>query len=463
MVVVSDIRLVTSTVTRFPSESSVVGGEVDPSGMRIRLGQFEFGFGECPRWSHRRIPCRGVIAVKVGMINVNNKQRQPPRIHITHKKLVLLDLCPCYDGAPGPVDRGEFFDSRRREVVIIFRGFEFRALRISRGYRVFGITLLLLLIPLNSSPFLAFPLPLSLPRSFSSKTCHMIILPPSTTTPPPPICLVRYTRLVLAKLHRIGVYSIKSGGVEYMSAVEVRGKVRLVRVVRGGAAAEGREGAAGGGENDEDEYEKDKKRDEEEGGGGRRVERVGGEDTQVEFDKILVLLDNPDVEILVLGDIGNQNQNGNISNRIGILKPIPIQECGRHPEEFCMDLQVVWGTKITTGSTAAVAAICIAYAGVLPVVWIESGEVESVQVEGMMNLIGVGVSGAQGAEKDKRQIWMIHLRDRKERLEMVVKILVVPVGSDWEEGGVELLDGDGDGDGGGELDVEDIERDNDPI
>ncbi|KAJ3720482.1 hypothetical protein C8R42DRAFT_642913 [Lentinula raphanica] len=236
-----------------------------------------------------------------------------------------------------------------------------------------------------------------------------------------------------------------------MSAVEVRGKVRLVRVVRGGAAAEGREGAAGGGENDEDEYEKDKKRDEEEGGGGRRVERVGGEDTQVEFDKILVLLDNPDVEILVLGNIGNQNQNGNVSNRIGILKTIPIQECGRRPEEFCMDLQVVWGTKITTGSTAAVAAICIAYAGVLPV------------VEGMMNLIGVGVSGAQGAEKDKRQIWMIHLRDRKERLEMVVKILVVPVGFDWEEGGVELLDGDGDGDGGGELDVEDIERDNDPI
>ncbi|KAJ3823103.1 mono-functional DNA-alkylating methyl methanesulfonate N-term-domain-containing protein [Lentinula raphanica] len=219
------------------------------------------------------------------------------------------------------------------------------------------------------------------------------------------------THLVLAKLHRIEIYTIGSrskgsGGLEYVSAVEVRGKVRLVRVLRGGASSTG-------GDNDAEE-------------GGRGREGEGGQDTRhdSDSDQILVLLDHPDPEILVLGAPGHGP-----GRRISILKTIPIQERGRRPGEFCMDLQVVRGTTRTT-------AICTAYAGVLHVVWIESGEVESVPLEGMMNLVGVGVGVGVGVSQ---QLWMIHL-DRKERLKIVVKTLVVPLG-----GGLELLDGEGDG------------------
>ncbi|KAJ3991663.1 CPSF A subunit region-domain-containing protein [Lentinula boryana] len=179
----------------------------------------------------------------------------------------------------------------------------------------------------------------------------------------------QYQHLIIAKLNSIQVYSIRETSLELECSVDIRGKVRAIK-------------------------------------------RVPIANTT--RSNLLVLLDHPDPEILILNYTETSER---ASGKLNIKHQIPLDERGSRPAEFCLD-------AIVHPSGAFAVVSC--YTGKLKVVMVESGEVVNVQIP-ELNLLSFTFLPLVNKEEQHTHTYavaLLHL-DYQERIQLISRTLTI--------------------------------------
>ncbi|KAJ3744599.1 CPSF A subunit region-domain-containing protein [Lentinula detonsa] len=179
----------------------------------------------------------------------------------------------------------------------------------------------------------------------------------------------QYQHLVIAKLNSIQVYSIRETGLELECSVEIRGKVRAIK-------------------------------------------RVPIANTT--RSNLLVLLDHPDPEILILNYTETSER---ASGRLNIKHQVPLDERGSRPAEFCLDAIVHPSGRF---------AVVSCYTGKLKVVMVESGEVVNVQIP-ELNLLSFTFLPLVNEEEQHMHTYavaLLHL-DYQEHIQLISRTLTI--------------------------------------
>ncbi|KAJ3733076.1 CPSF A subunit region-domain-containing protein [Lentinula guzmanii] len=179
----------------------------------------------------------------------------------------------------------------------------------------------------------------------------------------------QYQHLVIAKLNSIQVYSIRETSLELECSVEIRGKVRAIK-------------------------------------------RVPIANTT--RSNLLVLLDHPDPEILILNYTETSER---ASGRLNIKHQVPLDERGSRPAEFCLDAIVH-----PSGEFAVVSC----YTGKLKVVMVESGEVVNIQIP-ELNLLSFTFLPLVNEEEQHTHTYavaLLHL-DYQEHIQLISRTLTI--------------------------------------
>ncbi|KAJ4488025.1 CPSF A subunit region-domain-containing protein [Lentinula aciculospora] len=174
--------------------------------------------------------------------------------------------------------------------------------------------------------------------------------------------------LVVAKLNSLQVYSILESKLQLECNLEVRGKVRLVRAIP----------------------------------------------IQNSFrSNLLVLLDHPDPEILILNYTETLEPG---SGRLNLKHQIPLDERGSRPSEFCTDAIV---------HSSGLFAVVSCYTGKLKVVIIETGEVHNLPLP-ELNLLSLTFLPL--VREDNYALALLHI-DYNEHIQLVSRNLHISTDS----------------------------------
>ncbi|KAJ3781139.1 CPSF A subunit region-domain-containing protein [Lentinula aff. detonsa] len=179
----------------------------------------------------------------------------------------------------------------------------------------------------------------------------------------------QYQHLVIAKLNSIQVYSIRETSLELECSVEIRGKVRAIK-------------------------------------------RVPIANTT--RSNLLVLLDHPDPEILILNYTETSER---ASGKLNVKHQVPLDERGSRPAEFCLDAIVH-----PSGEFAVVSC----YTGKLKVVMVESGEVVNIQIP-ELNLLSFTFLPLVNEEEQHTHTYavaLLHL-DYQEHIQLISRTLTI--------------------------------------